>query len=67
MELEEVVERVIEFLKKAGHTYPKLFEARKVNDKWQVKADLGLYGRYTIIEIDDKTGKVISFYEEGYL
>ncbi|RLI74784.1 hypothetical protein DRP04_14235 [Archaeoglobales archaeon] len=63
MELEDVIEKAINFLKMVGHSYPKLYEVRKVGEKWKVRAELG-FGIFAIIEIDDETGKVRGFYEE---
>ncbi len=63
MDMEDVVEKAINFLKMAGHSYPRLYEVRKIGDVWKVKAELA-FNVFAIIEIDDKTGKVREFYEE---
>ncbi len=63
MELEEVLEKVRDFLKKAGHTFPKIYEVKQVGNSWKVKAELG-WGKFARIKVDDKTGKVVEFYEE---
>ncbi len=66
MDLEEAIEKAIEFLTKyAGYRFWQLLSATKVNDTWVLRFDVGITRpRIIIMRIDDKTGKVISFEEQ---
>ncbi len=66
MDLEEVVERAIEFLeRKAGYQFHKLLRAdyRVDEDKWYLEFDVGILSeRIVKIVISGRDGRVV-FYE----
>lgn len=64
MQLEEAVEKAIEFLeKKAGYYYHKLLKAELSSDgHWHLEFDVGVLSRVIVrIKVDDHTGRIVEY------
>jgi len=63
MDLEDVVEKALEFLnRKAGYYFAQLLSAKLEDGIWVLEFDVGILTRQImVVKIDDKTGKVVGF------
>jgi len=63
MEVEEVVERAIDFLEhKAGYYTHRLESVKLEKGIWIIRFDVAVFGREIIeIRIEDDTGRIISY------
>lgn len=64
MDIQEVTETAIEYVKKAGYPFVKIIKiySDEISRKWKISLNVGSYTQeIKNLEIDDTNGKIIKF------
>ena len=63
MDIEEAIEKAMEFLERKGGQYThRLVNVKLEGSVWKIKFDTGIFAEnLTELEVDDKTGRIVKY------